>query len=333
MTARRISPTGRLVLPADADRDTWLAARRKGIGSSDVPRILGMYPSPLRVWYDKRGELPDTDDEPKLWGRKLEAPVAEEWTRRNRSVVRRVGLVAHVDEPWRIATLDRRVAQCPLDPTTRDGCGLEVKVRNVYGASKWLRNVPDDVLAQTLHQARVTGYSHIHVAVLIGNSDYRQTVVHVDRERETYEFVAAEVDAFHERHMVLGERPAGSDDADLWDELYAARSGIVDLDLDAAVEALEAKADYVAAASDESAAKARKKSAKSRLVGLLGDGELAVAGGELVFSYLEQAGAPKVDLQQLAERWPDAYAACVTPSSHRTINVGARGRVKEPSRD
>ena len=39
---RRVTPTGRLILPATADRADWLTARRSGIGSSDVPAILGL---------------------------------------------------------------------------------------------------------------------------------------------------------------------------------------------------------------------------------------------------------------------------------------------------
>ena len=39
---RRVTPTGRLILPADADRAHWLTARRSGLGSSDVAAILGI---------------------------------------------------------------------------------------------------------------------------------------------------------------------------------------------------------------------------------------------------------------------------------------------------
>lgn len=79
-TTRRVTPTGVRVLPADADRDTWLAARRTGIGSSDVAAILGVADqrTALHVWHDKRGELVDDAGEPALWGRLLEDPVARE---------------------------------------------------------------------------------------------------------------------------------------------------------------------------------------------------------------------------------------------------------------
>ena len=115
---RRVTPTGRLILPADADRADWLTARRAGIGSSDIAAILGIsrYGNALSVYHDKTGGLPleSDDSEPALWGRLNEETVAREWARRNRSWVRRVGLVQNIDRPWQMCTLDRRVLECPL---------------------------------------------------------------------------------------------------------------------------------------------------------------------------------------------------------------------------
>ncbi len=49
------------LLPADAPVADWLAARRKGIGGSDVAAVIGVskYAGPTRVYYDKLGVLPD----------------------------------------------------------------------------------------------------------------------------------------------------------------------------------------------------------------------------------------------------------------------------------
>ncbi len=134
--ARRVTPTAYRVLPADADRDTWLTARRDGIGSSDVPPILGVsdYTTAVHVYRDKRGELVDDAGEAALWGHLLEEPVAREWARRQRSVIQRVGLVARVDEPWMRATLDRQVLECPMDRSVRTRCALEVKCRSAFKA-------------------------------------------------------------------------------------------------------------------------------------------------------------------------------------------------------
>jgi predicted phage-related endonuclease len=100
-TGRRVTPTGRLILPATADRTDWLTARRSGIGSSDVPAILGLIHQnpPLKVYYDKTGHDVDDAGEAAYWGNAHEENVARRWAMQNRSVIRRIGLVAHVDHP------------------------------------------------------------------------------------------------------------------------------------------------------------------------------------------------------------------------------------------
>ena len=179
---RRVTPTGRLILPADADRAAWLTARRSGIGSSDIAAILGIsrYGNALSVYHDKTGGLPleSDDSEPALWGRAFEETVAREWARRNRSVVQRVGLLANVEHPHEMCTLDRRVLECPL-ADGREKCAVEIKCRDKMKASQFRAGVADDVLVQTLWQAIVCGFDHVHAAVLIGGNDYRQYVIRV----------------------------------------------------------------------------------------------------------------------------------------------------------
>lgn len=328
-TARRVTPTGRLVLPSTADRQAWLAERRKRVGSSDAPKVLGLYGSALTVWHDKRGELVDEDNDAMLFGRLFEEPLAQEWTRRNASVVRRVGLVEHVDEPYLACTLDRRVTECPLNRSVREQCALEVKCRNAFGASDWSNSgVPDDVLAQVLHQLHVTGYSHLHVAVLIGNADYRQRTIWADRERQTLDFVVAEQRRFYRDHVATGVKPAhngtGDHFIDLANRLHPDRDGLLHLDVDQYLTAVDLLSDYEAAHGEMKAADARKKTAQAALLALLGNAEIAVADDRQLFTYLEQNGAPAVDLDQLAERWPDAYAAVVSATTKRVFNAGLR---------
>jgi predicted phage-related endonuclease len=336
-SARRVTPTGRLVLPANAPRDVWLAERRKRIGSSDTPKILGMYGSARSVWHDKRGELVDDDNDAMLFGRLFEEPLAQEWTRRNASVTRRVGLVEHETEPYLACTLDRRVTECPLNRDVREQCALEVKLRNAFGAGEWSNSgLPDDVFAQVLEQLYVTGYSHLHVAVLIGNSDYRQRVVWADRERDTMTYVIDELRAFRRDHMVTGVRPAdnGTGDAaiDLAKRLHPNRAGALRVDVEQYLTITELLEEYGAAHDDLKAAEARKKTAQAHLLDLLGDHEAAVTDDGELYTYLEKNGRPAVDLDTLRERWPDAYDAVVTPTTQRVMNAGLRRRKKGANR-
>jgi len=242
---RRVTPTAYRVLPADASERDWLDARRRGIGSSDVAAVVGVADrrTALHVWFDKRGQLPDDDaGEPALWGKLHEDTVAREWARRNRSTVRRVGLVAHVDDNWMMTTLDRQVGVCPLsrkpgeNPEAGYSCALEVKTRNAFVAGKWRREIPDDVLAQVVWQMAVTGYKHIHVACLIGGNDYRQYVIRRDVELE--QDVTAAASLFWHTSVLGGARPdvdveAYADDlVDLDNRLHRTREADTSVELD-----------------------------------------------------------------------------------------------------
>jgi putative phage-type endonuclease len=328
---RRVTPTGRLVLPASADRAAWLAARMNGIGSSDVPDCLEVgYKTPLHVYYRKRGQLPEEDlGEPGLWGTLHEETIAREWARRNRSVVRRVGLVAHVDQPWMMCTLDRRVVECPLAGDVREACALEVKTRNAFAAKRWKRAVPDDVLAQTLWQIAVTGYDHIHTAVLIGGSDYRQNVVRrVGNEQLIGDIVTVARQMWHRIASQSPPAPSGDPErlVELYGELYPDREGCADLDTTNAHELLLG---YEDARLHEKAAKAEKDGYKAQLIALLGPHAIGAFGNDYVYG-LKPSTRATCDLNLLAERFPDAYAECVTETHSVRLDIAKPFRLTEP---
>lgn len=323
-TARRVTPTAVRVLPADAPRDEWLARRRDGIGSSDVAAIVGAstHSTALHVWLDKRGQLVDDAGEPALWGTLLEDPVAREWQRRNRSVVHRVGLVAHVEQPWRMATLDRRVLECPLNRDQREACALEVKTRNAHVASKWKRDIPDDVLAQMVWQMLVTGYRHLHYAVLIGGQDYRQGVVRW--EQDLGDFILSEVDRFRVEHLLPGVRPAADLDRpqaflDLDARLHAERVG--ELDVEAAGDVDE----YVRLSKAKGEAERALKRASARLREIADGARYVTHENRLAYELAPRSRA-NVDLEALAAGWPDAYEACVSETAYHQIQIAKEFR-------
>lgn len=323
---RRVTPTAVRLLHADADRDAWLAARRAGIGSSDVAAILGVVErrTPLHVYHDKRGDLVDEQTEPMLWGSLLEEPVAREWARRNRSVIARVGLVANVDTRWAMATLDRRVAECPLNRDVRQACALEVKCRSAFKADRWRADVPDDVLAQTVWQMEVTGFDHIHVAVLIGGNDYRQTVIRRDFKVAAY--ITGEVKRFRDEHLVPGVPPP----ADLTkaqavielDELlHPERVG--ELDILELGDVLE----YAELSARNGAAGRALKAARARLGEIAAGRRYITCDNNLAYEFAPVTRTA-VDLAALAERWPDAYADVATEKTHYSIRLNPQLRVK-----
>ncbi len=318
-TRKRVTPTAYRVLPADADRELWLAERRRGIGSSDVAAIMGVadYATAVHVYRDKRGQLVDDAGEAALWGTILEEPIAREWARRQKSVLQRVGLVANADLPWMMATLDRRVLECPMNREVRTACALEVKCRSAFKAHRWHADVPDDVLAQTVWQMAVTGYDHIHVAVLIGGNELKQTVVRRDPAVEA--FVLGEVARFRNQHLIPGVEPD-------WDLSKASAliemdslmnpDRVGEIDLTEVGEVME----YAARSAAKSDAEKALKESSAILRKLAAGARTVTFGGELAYEY-GPVTRSNCDLEKLAAEHPEAYAACVTEKTHYAIRL------------
>ncbi|GAA2681859.1 YqaJ viral recombinase family nuclease [Actinoplanes palleronii] len=323
-TARRVTPTAVRVLAADADRDTWLAARRAGIGSSDVAAILGVADrnTAVHVYRDKRGELVDDAGEAALWGNLLEEPVAREWARRQRSVVQRVGLIAHVDEPWRMATLDRQVLECPMDRSVKTRCALEVKCRSAFKAHRWRSDIPDDVLAQVTWQLAVTGYDHIHVAVLLGGNEMKMAVVERDEALEAYVVGAAR--RFRDEHLLAEVEPdwdlsKAQALIDMDSLMHVDRVG--ELDLTEIGEVIE----YAERSAAKSAADKALKESSATLRRLAAGARTVKFADELAYEYGDVTKRT-CDFDVLKARWPEAYEAVVTEKTHQQIRIASAFR-------
>ncbi|WP_406322783.1 YqaJ viral recombinase family protein [Streptomyces sp. NBC_00519] len=186
-----MTPTGVVVAPPNLEREQWLAARRAGVGGSEVAAVLGMskYTSPREVYLDKVGELPlDRPQPPELaeaafWGLTHEPTVAEVFAERTGlAVVEGPGMLAHVKRPWMLANVDRYVlAEGESTPSSL----LEIKTRSAYQLDEWLLGVPDGPALQTHWYLAVTGYSHAHVAALLGGN--RLIIHRVERDEQLVE--------------------------------------------------------------------------------------------------------------------------------------------------
>lgn len=331
---QRVTPTGILVATSGIAEGDWLALRRSGIGGSDVGALLGMskYTSPYELYLDKRGELPDFPrpealDRAAKWGHLHEPMIAAEFSRQHGVRTRRVGLIRHVTDGWRLANLDRQVLGCPDGP-----CLLEIKNRSAWKSSEWgtsgdPEGVPDTEALQTHHYLGVTGYRHAHVGVLINGNDDRY--YRIERDEDLIADVVAMELAFWQR-ILDGDPPAVDGSAavsDLLSQLWAGDEDVTVVlgqsevqklldDRDAARE----RASYATAEADEAA---------NQLKMLIGSAEIAIAGDRRAFTwkrngtFAEKAFAsahpdlaekyqqmvPKVDRAALAADHPEIYRA------------------------
>ena len=313
--ARRVTPTGVLVLPSTAPRADWLTARRDGITATDIVKIVGAtkYGSAVDVWADKNGE-PLVDDELSEageWGVELEDYVARRWAEIHDVRVRRIGLIRNDTDPVALASLDREVIGCP------DGrCALEVKTRNAWVLDEWTDGIPDSVAVQCQWQLDVSGLDHIHVAALIGGQRLVEHVVRPDEVVQSWLRIKA-----HETWaaVMAGTLPTVDPalmTVDLLDRIYADRDGDRVVDGDIVRRLL---AEYQEASEGAKAFEETKDRIKVELLSMLADGEFAVdADGVILFTYKAQTSR-RTDLKALEAEHPDVYAAVVTESTSRVF--------------
>ena len=190
-------------------------------------------------------------------------------------------------------------------------------------ASQFRAGVADDVLVQTLWQADVCGFDHVHAAVLIGGNDYRQYVIRVrDHAQLIDDLRAAGARAWEQiqtrRPPVLAHDADPDVLLDLYGRLHPDRAGVVDITRD--VDTQDAVADYLDAHNDLAAAEKRKKQAKARILAGLAGAEAATVLDKVHVS-LDERTKQWTDTARLAERWPDAFEDCVEDRSYRQINI------------
>lgn len=150
--------------------DEWEAARRFGLGGSEVAAALGLndWLSPWELFHRKRGALrPPADTEPMYWGRALEPVIADRWAEDHpgAAVVDPQMMARHRDHSWVLASPDRLVDS--------DGL-LEIKTAGWRVADRWEDGkVPDGYAIQAQWAMEVWARDWAEVVVLIGGQDYR----------------------------------------------------------------------------------------------------------------------------------------------------------------
>ncbi|MCD4535675.1 YqaJ viral recombinase family protein [Nocardioides sp. cx-169] len=180
--------TAVLVTDAPANSDAWHAARRQGIGASEIAAVVGLSPfeSPFSLWHRKKGNLsgPDPSNPLFYWGHALEPLVAAKFAEDHPDYrAKMMGTYRHSRRPWQFANLDRAL-------TRRDSkqiMPLEIKTTRYpdgWGRSESMAPdaIPLHVRCQVLQQMDVFSAPYAWVAVLIGGNDYREYRIEYDAE-------------------------------------------------------------------------------------------------------------------------------------------------------
>lgn len=175
MTAKILTAT------KDLSYEEWLDYRKQGIGGSDASVVCGLnrYKSPVQLWMEKTGRMPDQQaGETAYWGTVLEPVVRSEFTTRTGIDVAEHPFILQSDtHPFMIANLD---GIC--ENTEHGTCIFEAKTASAYKAAEWMDSIPDAYQLQAQHYMAVTGCTGVYVAVLIGGNTFKWVFLERDDE-------------------------------------------------------------------------------------------------------------------------------------------------------
>jgi putative phage-type endonuclease len=279
------------VLGWEAARPEWLAARRKGLGASDVAAVLGFsnYTSPWQVWAEKLDvrRPPDQPSAAADLGTALEPWLIEQATHLiGQPVVRTAAqLYRHPDYPWRMCSPDGR--------TGAGDIGVQAKTAGLasgFGPPKGWDDggIPLGYELQCRWECHVMGWDTVELVALVANYGLlRRTVV---RDLAIEADLVAQVSQWWDRHIVAGEEPPlGAADNQVMAELFptAAPGEVVELDDTSAVEAWIA---YRDARDRERAAAIDKKTAGAHLKHLIGAAWGGKVDGRLIATWADKQG-------------------------------------------
>lgn len=191
-------------------RTQWVADRKQGIGGSDCASLMNIgYGCRLRLWRDKRNEIPDYPLEENAameLGRVLEPFFAEQYLlKTGRNVIVRPEPAVHPRYPYLRANVDRMLED--TGDSQREVGALEIKAvgRDVFYKLK-REGLPEDYILQLQHVLLVTGSEW--GAFAIGSRDTGQLLYwDVVQDPAIAELIIAEGEAFW-REVETGQMPA-----------------------------------------------------------------------------------------------------------------------------
>lgn len=183
--------------------------RRHGLGSSDMPRVVGVSPhgGPIDVYLDKLG-LSEHEETIETWcGNELEEAIAHLYEERADTGLTQGQTLVHPRHAWALATPDR----------WRDDAGGLVEIKlvgagmlhlwrpGVQLADGYWTGLPAHVEVQVQWQLEVCDVERADVAALLGGTDFR--IYPVERDRELGADLLALGEDFWINHVLAREPP------------------------------------------------------------------------------------------------------------------------------
>jgi len=307
-----------------SDSPEWHRLRLGGLGGSDAGVVAGVstWRSPYELWTEKvAGVLPDPGDEKEYqtWGKLLEDPIAEEFSRRTGIEVQTFNrMVRNTDYPFMFANVDRLTG-----PATKLDGVLEIKTTRF--ADQWAEDengavtVPLTYAVQGQHYLAVLGLPVVHYACLIGGQ--KLVIAEVERNDQLIADLVAIEEAFWQNVLnQVAPPPDGSESTRK--ALQRRWQPDPDKVVDLGPFASELLAMRVSLKEQAERIKGDLDSIDATIMATLGDAEVGMVGSQKVVTWKGSARTT-LDTKALKEAHPALAAEFAKTTSVRTLRYSA----------
>jgi len=299
--------------------EDWLEYRRMGIGGSDASVCCGVnrYKSPVELWMEKTGQLPDSEaGEPAYWGTLLESLVRDEFTKRTGIEVIPVKQILQSEEhPFMLANLD---GLC-IHPNY-GACVFEAKTTSAYLSEKWKDGaIPDEYILQIMHYMAVTGAKGAYIAVLIGGNNFKWKFI--ERDDELIEIMIRREAEFWHHVQELVPPPLDGSDASVKFLSERFPDSIPSSKIELPAEAAVLITQYEAACEELERLTGQKQEAENLLKQMLGENEAGTVGNNIIT--WKTVTQERLDSKTLKVEHPTLYRKFANTTSHRRFSVRA----------
>lgn len=304
--------------------------RPLGIGGSDIGAILGLSPyrSAVDVWLEKVGRQRSHSDAVHLrYGQHLEPFIALEYERvTGHKTHAHPVTVRHSEHSHLFAHVDRLVSvdgEAVIDSkgeiTTKTL--LECKTASAFTSTnwgaEWSDEVPPAYLAQCVWYMALTGCKEAHLAVLLGNSDFR--VYRVPQDEELASVLIEQALRFWDEHVVKCVAPVPTNRRDV-EKLYpnhlAGQEVEADTDLLSKIKRLK-QLQRISKRIDE-----RYAEATTAVTSMMREAERVCSAGKTLATWRMSAPSSRLDIARLRQEQPEIvrrYTSHGNPSRRFTL--------------
>lgn len=334
----------RVILPECAGREPWLAARRDGIGGSEVGALVGIseYETAWSIYNTKKRGGKDLSGLSAVeWGHRLENVVAEK-------VAEEIGLVSRFggglwadrEKPFLRVTPDRFAtkprawkAQALIECKTA-GDDEHWESGTIHPAGRGTGSAPLSYQAQAQWQMGIIGLPVCYLGCLVLGRERQFFTVEIYFDKGWFDELAAEAERFWFENIIGDEPPMHDLRHPKTEELLKTlQPKVVKPSTDLPEDTEEWLADLVKAKAAFKKAEEDLDAVKNyfrMMTGDAGAGYLPWPGkkdGLKVTSYPE-VGSTSIDVEKLKTEYPEVAAACTRRSSYRRLTISIPKEIK-----